>query len=86
MNKKVDEIFIEIIISLIKSNKFTEYKYTDKILSDLDFSNIYLTEEMFEQLYITLNQDEVYINKYIIKCKEDLFVESKINNKSFKIK
>ena len=86
LNKKVDEIFIEIIISLIKSNKFTEYKYTDKILSDLDFSNIYLTEEMFEQLYITLNQDEVYINKYIIKCKEDLFVESKINFYFFLLK
>ena len=63
--KKIDEIFIEIINMLIRTNKIDNYEYTYNIIKGLDFENIDITKTMFDKLSKELNNEE-YINKYKI--------------------
>jgi hypothetical protein len=77
--KGLDEIYIEIINSLIKNNKLKDYKYTINILKQLDIENIDLTLLMFNEISKTLNKNENFINEQKILTKEDLFSEEKIN-------
>ena len=78
-NMKLDKIYIEIINTLIKNRKFEDYDYTYNIINQLDLENIYLTKKMFDELSITLNSNENYINDYIILNEKDLNDENKIN-------
>ena len=64
--KKIDEIYLEIISSLIKENKFEDYGYCYDLITQLDLENIYITKTIFEGLDKVLNSGEDYINKYII--------------------
>ena len=77
--KGLEEIYIEIINSLIKNNKLNDYNYTINILRQLDVENIDLTLLMFNEISKTLNENEKYINEQRILTKEDLFSEEKIN-------
>ena len=77
--KGLEEIYIEIINSLIKNNKLNDYNYTINILKQLDVENIDLTLLMFNEISKTLNENEKYINEQKILTKEDLFSEEKIN-------
>ena len=79
ISKKIDEIYIEIIISLIKSKKFENYEYVYKILSQLDFEKLSFTKLMFDKLKQILNSNENYIKDYEISKYFDLYKEKNIN-------
>ena len=78
-SKNIDEIFIDIIISLIKNKKFSNYEETSKILESIDFKNIELNELMLEKLSKILNSNEDYINECMISNINDLFQYKIIN-------
>ena len=75
----IDEIFIEIIISLIKGRKLDDYEYTYNIFNQLDLLSIDLTKKMFDELLKVLNKKERYVNDYLILKFDDLFDEKKVN-------
>ena len=77
--KKVDEIYSEIINSLIIKEKLENYEYAYDIMKQLDLENIDITLTMFERLEKILKEDKEYIKKYVIKKKEDLYNEKTIN-------
>ena len=62
--KKIDEIYIEIINMLIRTNKIDDYEYAYKIIKELDLENIDLTKEMLDKLIKTLNNEKNKLNKY----------------------
>ena len=77
--KDIDEIYIEIIISLIKKDKLSDYNYTYKIISSLKIENIELTNLMLEKLKDALSANENYVEKYMILTEQDLSNISIIN-------
>ena len=46
----IEEIYIKIIISLIKDKKFDKFEYVSDIMQQLDTENIELTQKMLEEL------------------------------------
>ena len=74
-SQKIDEIYIEIINELIIQKKLAN---SEKIIKELDLSNINLTKTMIDGLIKTLNNND-YIKDYIIKDKKDLSNDQKIN-------
>ena len=78
-NIKIDKIYIEIIIYLIKNKKLEDYEYTFKIMEELDLKFIDLTKKMFEELIKVLNENNNYIKEYIIINIDDLLNIKKIN-------
>ena len=77
--EKLDKIYIDIIIGLIKLNKFDDYEYTYNIIHELSLDTINITKTMFEQLYEILSLEKNYIKQYMILEIEDLFNMKKIN-------
>ena len=75
--KKIDEIYIEIIINLIRQKKFENYD-TINILKQLDMEYIKLTKKMFDDLNKELEKNE-YKLKYKINEPNDLVNSKKIN-------
>ena len=75
----IDNIYIEIIISLIQKNKFDDYEYICNILNQLDLKDIDINGFMFDKIKQILNKENIYMNKYIITKKEDLFNINIIN-------
>ena len=71
--KKIDEIYSEIIIALIKNNIFENYEYTYNIIKQLDLESIDITNKMYEQILNILDNNKDIKNKYIISKIEDLF-------------
>ena len=57
--KNIEEIYIEIIINFIKSNKFENYQEVDNILNELDFQNIFITNKMFKKLSTILSNKDL---------------------------
>ena len=77
--KKIDDLYIEIIIGLIKESKFENYEYTYKIMKELDILSIDITKNMFDKLNQILDDKNSYIKKYEILKVDDLFIINKIN-------
>ena len=77
--KKIDLIYSDIIINLIKGNKIDDYENTYNIINQLDLENINITKTMFDELSEALNINEDYIKKYIIKEIKDLYNKDIIN-------
>ena len=77
ISKKIDEIYVEIIISLIKSKKFDEK--TENIVKELDLENIDITIKMFDKISEILDSDKYYIINNKLEKAEDLYDEKKIN-------
>ena len=77
--RKIDEIYIDIINSLIKKRKFDDYEYTSDVLNQLELKNIDITEKMSEELFKVLNSKEKYVDDYLILKNEDLYDEKKVN-------
>ena len=77
----IDNIYAEIIISLIKNKKFDDFKYTKNIMKQLDIQNIELTKEMFNALQKEFNDysNKEYIAYYKITNEENLLNEKCIN-------
>ena len=77
---KIDEIYSSILEKLIRNNEFKNYDDVLKILKQLDYENIYLTDSMLENLKTILNSSEDFINNYKISNIFDLINDnSKIN-------
>ena len=79
INKKIDNIYIDIINELIKKRKFEEYDYICDIVKLLDLENIDITKTMYMELSLVLDSNESYITDYIITEVEDLRNKKKIN-------
>ena len=78
IEKRIDEIYLEIIISLIKNKKFEDYEIIEQVMEQLEFETIGLTKEMFEEIAKVLYNDKVS-KEYIIENEKDLLIEKKIN-------
>ena len=78
VSKKIDGLYMEIIIELIKNHKFEDYEYTHNILEQLNYENIDITKYMFDELYKILKNEDV-IKTYMISKVEDLININKIN-------
>ena len=68
INKKIDDIYLEIIVSLLKKQNFNNKDYYDKIFKELDLESIDITQTILdglsEELDIKKNKFENYmINK-----------------------
>ena len=77
--KKIDFFYINIINQLIKKKKLEDYEYACNVMYELDLENIDITETMFEEISNLLNENENYINDYVISEINDLYNEKKIN-------
>jgi len=77
IEKKIEEIYLEIIISLIKNKKFDDYQQIIEVMEQLEFEKIGLTHTMYEEiskvLYCKIGND------YKIENEKDLLIEKKIN-------
>ncbi len=78
----IDELLVQIIIALIKTNKFEDEEYISNITWELDLYNINITQLMFDKLNETLNND--YIDYQITI--QNLFEENIINFYYFLLK
>jgi len=79
INKKIDKIYIGIIVDLIKTNKFDDYENTHNIILKLDLENIYISKTMFEELKDIFKSDNDFMKKYIITDKSHLHDRNIIN-------
>ena len=79
IKKKIDEIYIGIIMDLIKKNKIDDIKYTNNIMMQLDLENINITKTMYDGLASILKSDNNYMKKYIISNKKDLYKDDVTN-------
>ena len=79
ISKKIEEIYIEIINTLIKNKKLEEENNKYDIINQLDLQNIILTNKMFQQLSLLLNSNDKFINDYIIINIDDIFDYKKVN-------
>ena len=78
LNKNIDNIYLDIIILLIKTNKFSDFDYVYEIIENLDLKSIALTKVLYEGISQALNENNDYLKDYEIKNIKDL-VEDKIN-------
>ena len=75
----IEEIYSQIIISLITKEKFKDYELINKTFNQLDFQGINITKNIFEHLLIIFNSNETFIKNYNISNINDLYDEQKIN-------
>ena len=64
-------MYIEIIISLIKSKKFNEK--AENIVKELDLENIDITITMFNKIFEIIDSDKYYIINNKLEKVEDLY-------------
>ena len=76
---KIDKMISDIINKLITTNKIDNNEYTSKVIKELDLENMNLTKTMFEEIKITLDENNKYLEKYIIKDISDLNDDNIIN-------
>ena len=80
IKNKIDFIYSEIIVSLIKLNKFNKYDFYIEILTQLNIESIDITQEIFKGLSEELNNERNnYLNEYIINTVDDIKNEKLIN-------
>ena len=80
INSKIDLIYMNIIVSLIKLNKFDDYNYYEVILTELNLESIYITNTMFEGLSEELNVEKNgFLKEYMINDVNNLKSEKLIN-------
>ena len=84
--KKIDDIIIEIIKTLIINADFKNFNVICNILNQLDLSKLIPTKKLINQFPKLLNEDENYLKQYKISKTSDLFIEEKINFYYFFIK
>ena len=82
IREDVEDIYIKIIISLIREKKFDNCNYnTAELLEQLDMENIELTNKMFIAFKKEFddNSSKEYLDSYKIKNEEDLDNETILN-------
>ena len=85
VSKKIDKIYSDIIIEIIKSDNFETFGYIHNIAEELDLESINITKTIYEELYEILNKEE-YAKRYIISDLTDLAIPIKINFYYFLLK
>ena len=75
--KPMDEIYISIIISLIKNKKLENYENIYMIFNQLNLDSFQLTQKMFNEISNELNLNKDYINDYLITELNGLFNKKK---------
>ena len=76
---QIDKIYADIIISLIKNKKIeNNYDIVINLLKQMDIENINITQEIYNKLSNTLDNNEI-IREYKIERNDDIFNETKIN-------
>ena len=73
----IDTLYNEIIISLIRENKFSDYNYCSMVIKELNLENINITSTIVEGLSEYLKKENIKI--YDINKLKDLFDKSIIN-------
>ena len=78
---EVENLYNEIIISLIKNKKLDAYEYSKDIMEQLDLNNIELSINMYEALKKLFDEKykEDYIDNYKIKKLDNLLNEKIVN-------
>ena len=76
---KIGDLYCQIIISLIKSNKFNDYNYLYNNFHEMELEKIDIGNIILKHLQETLKENNDYMKKFIIKTEEDLYDEKKIN-------
>ena len=84
--KKVDELYWDIINSLIRSKKIQIYDYSYNILKQLNLESIHITLTIFNKIAYELNTKDDCINENIIEKVEDFYESKKINFYYFLLK
>ena len=77
MSANIYEVYTEILISLIKKDKLSDFEYASDIMSKMDMEKIEINEYMFKKLEEVLNSNELM--KYSIENNRDLNDCRKIN-------
>ena len=77
--KSIDEIYISIILSLIRNKKLENYENIYMLFNQLNLESIQLTKKMFNEISNELNLNKDYINDYLINDINDLFDNKKID-------
>ena len=74
-NVDIEDIYSNIIISLLRKRKFDDNNYIIPIMEQLDMKNIELTNKMFEALKKEFDENSTkdYLDNYKIKTVENLF-------------
>ena len=80
-NINLEEIYIEIIKSLINNKELENYEHCSYILGQIELDKIDLTEKMFQDLKNVFNDEKnnEYLNEFNIKEVDDLFDEKKLD-------
>ena len=78
-NLKLDELYCKILISLIKSNKFNDYNYLYNLLQAIEIEKISIGNAILTPLKEFLENNNDYMEQFIIKTEEDLYDEKIIN-------
>ena len=73
---KIDEIYCEIIVSLIKNNKLDDSNNTIDLLNELNIINLRLNKTIFNGLLKVLKKDN--LKSYLISSYDDLFIKDKL--------
>ena len=76
---KNDNIYCDIIISLIKQNKFGEYNYLYNLMQEMGLEHINIGTKILEPLKDTLDKKNDFMKEYLIQGKEYLYNEATIN-------
>ena len=84
LERKIDEIYIEIINQLI-TTKLDDFDFITNIFEQLELIDIDITGKMLEKLRKNLN-DKKYIKDFYISRIEDLYDEKRINFYFFLVK
>ena len=80
-NVDIEDIYSNIIISLLRKRKFDDNNYIIPIMEQLDMKNIELTNKMFEALKKEFDENSTkdYLDNYKIKTVENLDNEKIVN-------
>ena len=79
-SKNIDEIYAEIIKSLIFQKKFEDYEFSYNILTQLELKSIDITEKIFAHIKNFLdNKNNNCITNYLISKESDIFDVKKLN-------
>ena len=79
LNKKIDYIYMEIIVSLIKKNDFENYEYYEDVFKQLDLESIDITQTIFDGLS---KEIDIKKNKFLenFKINKDRYLDEKVIN------
>jgi len=76
---RIDDLYVDIIYSLIKSKKIENYKYVIKIFNQMSLNSIDVSKKIYEKLLNSKFFNSEYIKNFSILNQKDLCDDKKIN-------